>query len=87
MKTIVRLLFGIYKTCQVLRLLYDFVWNVFSNIAITNSEYLKSDAPNIERNKVEFVPLYNIKTETEIRYKNFISSIQFTYVSSQIAPF
>ena len=61
----------------------NFVWNVFSNIAITDSEYLKSDAPNIEGNKVEFVPLYNIKTGTGIGYKNFISSVQFTYVSSQ----
>ncbi|PIF62628.1 MULTISPECIES: TonB-dependent receptor [unclassified Flavobacterium] len=59
----------------------NFSWNVFSNIAITDSEYLKSDAPNIEGNKVEFVPLYNIKTG--IGYKNFISSVQFTYVSSQ----
>jgi len=61
----------------------NFVWNVFSNIAITNSEYLKSDAPNIEGNKVEFVPLYNIKTGTGIGYRNFISSVQFTYLSSQ----
>ncbi len=61
----------------------NFVWNIFSNIALTNSEYLKSDAPNIEGNKVEFVPLYNIKTGTGIGYKNFMSSVQFTYVSSQ----
>lgn len=61
----------------------NFVWDIFSNIAITDSEYLKSDAPNIEGNKVEFVPLYNIKTGTAIGYKNFISSLQFTYVSSQ----
>ncbi|MDR7211849.1 TonB-dependent receptor domain-containing protein [Flavobacterium piscis] len=61
----------------------NFVWNVFSNIAITDSKYLKSDAPNIEGNKVEFVPLYNVKTGTGIGYKNFISSVQFTYVSSQ----
>jgi Fe(3+) dicitrate transport protein len=60
-----------------------FIWNVFSNIAITDSEYLKSDAPNIQGNKVEFVPLYNIKTGTGIGYKNFVSSIQFTYLSSQ----
>lgn len=61
----------------------NFLWNVFSNIAITDSEYLKSDAPNIEGNKVEFVPLYNVKTGTGIGYKNFMSSVQFTYVSSQ----
>lgn len=58
-------------------------WNVFSNIAITDSEYLKSDAPNIKGNKVEFVPLFNIKTGTGIGYKNFMSSLQLTYLSSQ----
>jgi Fe(3+) dicitrate transport protein len=61
----------------------NFIWNVFTNIALTDSQYLKSDAPNIEGNKVEFVPLYNIKTGTGIGYKNFMSSLQFTYVSSQ----
>jgi Fe(3+) dicitrate transport protein len=61
----------------------NFTWNLFTNTAITDSEYLKSDAPNIEGNKVEFVPLYNIKTGTGIGYKNFMSSVQFTYVSSQ----
>ena len=61
----------------------NFIWNVFSNIALTDSQYLKSDAPNIEGNKVEFVPLFNIKTGTGIGYKNFMSSLQLTYVSSQ----
>jgi Fe(3+) dicitrate transport protein len=61
----------------------NFVWNVFSNIAFTDSEYLKSDAPNIEGNKVEFVPLINSKIGTGIGYKNFMTSLQFTYVSSQ----
>jgi Fe(3+) dicitrate transport protein len=61
----------------------NFTWNAFSNIAFTNSAYLKSDAPNIEGNKVEFVPLFNIKTGTGIGYKNFMTSLQFTYVSSQ----
>jgi Fe(3+) dicitrate transport protein len=44
---------------------------------------LKSDAPNIEGNKVEFVPLINSKIGTGIGYKNFMTSLQFTYVSSQ----
>lgn len=61
----------------------NFIWNVFTNIALTDSQYLKSDAPNIEGKKVEFVPLFNIKTGTGIGYKNFMSSLQFTYVSSQ----
>ena len=61
----------------------DFVWTIFTNTAFTNSKYLQSDAPNIEGNKVEFVPLINLKSGTTIGYKNFISSLQFSYVSSQ----
>lgn len=63
----------------------DFIWNVFSNIAITDSEYLTSDIEDIKGNKVEFVPLFNIKTGTGIGYKNFMSSMQFTYLSSQFS--
>jgi Fe(3+) dicitrate transport protein len=59
----------------------NFIWNVFSNIALTDSQYLKSDAPNIEGNKVEFVPLLTLRQEREL--KNFMSSLQLTYVSSQ----
>lgn len=61
----------------------NFIWNAFSNIAVTDSQYLKSDAPNIQGNKVEFVPVFNVKTGTGIGYKNFMTSLQFTYVSSQ----
>ncbi len=61
----------------------DFDWNVFSNIAITASEYLESDIANVSGNDVEFVPLVNIKTGTGIGYKNFLASLQFTYLSSQ----
>ncbi len=61
----------------------EFVWSIFTNSAITDSEYLKSNAPNIQGNKVEFVPLLNLKTGTTIGYKNFMSSVQLSYVSSQ----
>jgi Fe(3+) dicitrate transport protein len=61
----------------------QFVWNLFTNSALTDSQYLKSNAANIEGNKVEFVPLLNFKTGTSVGYKNFMTSIQFTYVSSQ----
>ena len=61
----------------------DFSWTVFSNIAITKSEYVKSDENNVEGNDVEFVPLFNIKTGTGVGYKNFQSSLQFTQLSSQ----
>ena len=61
----------------------NFIWNIYTNTALTDSQYLKSDAPNIEGNKVEFVPLYNVKTGTGLGYRNFMSSIQLSYVSSQ----
>ena len=60
-------------------------WNTFLNTAITDSEYLKSDIPKIEGNEVEFVPLLNIKAGTSLGYKNFVSSIQFTYLSEQFS--
>nr|WP_035678138.1 TonB-dependent receptor [Flavobacterium limnosediminis] len=61
----------------------NFVWNMFSNVSVTESEYLESDQPNIKGNKVEFVPLYNVKIGMGVGYKNFLSSLQFTHVSSQ----
>lgn len=61
----------------------NLIWKVFSNLALTDSEYLASETANIKGNKVEFVPNYNVKLGTGIGYKNFLSSVQFTYVSSQ----
>lgn len=63
----------------------NFAWNVFSNISVSDSKYLKSEIPKVEGNKVEFVPLFNIKTGTGIGYKNFMSSVQLTYLSSQFS--
>jgi Fe(3+) dicitrate transport protein len=60
-----------------------FTWNIFTNTAITGSEYLKSDQPGIKGNNVEFVPLLNIKTGTGFGYKGFLCSVQLTYLSSQ----
>ncbi|MDW5290338.1 TonB-dependent receptor family protein [Formosa sp. PL04] len=61
----------------------NFSWNMFINSAITSSDYLKSEAPGIQGNEVEFVPLFNIKTGTTAGYKNLKVSLQFTYLSSQ----
>jgi Fe(3+) dicitrate transport protein len=61
----------------------QFNWNVFLNLALTDSRYLESDAPGIQGNKVEFVPLVNLKTGTGIGYRNFLASIQLAYVSAQ----
>jgi Fe(3+) dicitrate transport protein len=53
--------------------------NVFSNIALTDSQYLKSDA-SIEGNKVEFVPLLTLRQERELAI-NFMSSLQLVCLS------
>ena len=58
-------------------------WSWFANTAITKSEYLKSDVPNIKGKEVEFVPLFNLKTGFNIGYKNFLTTIQYTHLSSQ----
>ena len=61
----------------------NFIWKAFANVAITDSEYLKSDQPNIKGNKVEFVPLYNTKYGTQIGYKNTLMSVQYMAVGKQ----
>ncbi|SFQ71663.1 Fe(3+) dicitrate transport protein [Flavobacterium akiainvivens] len=60
-----------------------FLWTAFINNALTGSEYLQSDAPNIEGNMVEFVPLVNLKAGTTAGYGNFKASLQLTYLSEQ----
>ncbi|MDY8137803.1 TonB-dependent receptor [Aquimarina sp. 2201CG5-10] len=59
-----------------------YVLNTFVNLAITDSEYTRSEEP-IEGNKVEFIPLINLKTGIGFGYKNFLGNIQFTHLSEQ----
>jgi Fe(3+) dicitrate transport protein len=54
----------------------QFTWNIFTNSALTGSQYLKSGVANIEGNDVEFVPLL-------VGYKNFMSSFQLMHVTAQ----
>ena len=57
--------------------------STFVNLAYTRSEYLESDATNVEGNQVEFLPEVNLKTGVNFGYKNFTSSLQYTYLSEQ----
>jgi Fe(3+) dicitrate transport protein len=57
--------------------------NVFVNTAFTNSSYVKSEFNGVEGKKVEFVPLVNLKTGAGFGYKNFMASVQYTYLSQQ----
>ncbi|MFL1896938.1 TonB-dependent receptor domain-containing protein [Aquimarina sp. 2-A2] len=60
----------------------NYVLNTFVNLAITDSEYLNSEDV-IEGNKVEFIPLINLKAGVGFGYKNFLGNIQFTHLSEQ----
>ncbi|WP_103864350.1 TonB-dependent receptor domain-containing protein [Aquimarina sp. I32.4] len=60
----------------------NYVFNAFVNLAVTDSEYTKSEE-QIEGNKVEFIPLINLKTGIGFGYKNFLGSIQYTHLSEQ----
>ena len=57
--------------------------DAFCKQCITHSRYLKTDAPNIKGNKVEFVPTINLKTGTTVGWGNFKASAQVMYVSQQ----
>lgn len=61
----------------------DYSFNYFINAAITDSEYTKSQENGVEGKKVEFVPNINLKTGIRFGYKNFLSNIQYTYLSKQ----
>lgn len=57
--------------------------NYFANMAFTQSEYTSSLEKSVIGNQVEFIPNINLKTGVKFGYKNFLSSIQYTYLSEQ----
>lgn len=57
--------------------------NLFSNLALTTSEYVKSDITNVEGKKVEHIPNVNLRTGLNFGYRNFLAAFQYTYLSRQ----
>ncbi len=57
----------------------DMSFNLFLNTALTNSEY------NGTNREVEFVPNINFKTGLSYGFKNFLGSVQFSYLSEQFS--
>ncbi|SMP16573.1 Fe(3+) dicitrate transport protein [Muriicola jejuensis] len=57
--------------------------SVFLNMALTDSEYLKSEESGVEGNRVEFIPRVNMKTGLQFGYGNFLGSLQYSYLSEQ----
>lgn len=57
--------------------------NYYVNLAVTNSKYTSSEENNVKGNKVEFIPAINLKTGLGFGYKNFLGSLQYTYLTKQ----
>lgn len=67
-----------------------FHWQHFLNFAYTDSEFTDIFLPEEfqnnglrKGNELQFVPKVNLKTGVELGYKNFKSSFQYTYISTQ----
>ncbi|MFT4673573.1 MAG: Fe(3+) dicitrate transport protein [Saprospiraceae bacterium] len=61
----------------------NFRLNAFVNFAYTESEYTQSQENNVAGKKVEFIPKINLKTGISFGHKNFLSSLQYTYLTKQ----
>jgi len=57
--------------------------NLFTNLALTKSEYTTSQRTNVAGNEVEFIPVINLKTGINFGYNDLLGSIQYTYLSEQ----
>ena len=55
----------------------------FANTSIIDSKYTASFINGIAGKKVEFVPKLNLKTGLKFTYKDFASSVQYTFLSAQ----
>lgn len=63
----------------------EYVLNYFINSSFITSEYTKSQINGVVGNEVEFIPNINLKTGIRFGYKNFLSSLQYSYLSSQFS--
>jgi Fe(3+) dicitrate transport protein len=62
---------------------YDYAASLFVNTSFIDSKYKSSSINGITGKKVEFVPKINLKSGFKLSYKDFTSSIQYTYMSEQ----
>ncbi len=61
----------------------SFEWDAFANIAWIRAEYDRNSDLVIAGNQLEFVPEWNIKTGTSVRYKKYSLNYQFSFISEQ----
>ena len=61
----------------------NFYLSVFSNLAITKSNYLDSEIAGVKGNQVEYLPLINLKSGVRFGFENFLGSLQYSYMGKQ----
>lgn len=61
----------------------NWIWQIYLSTAVSDSRYIKSDIPNVQGNKVEFVPLLNLKSGLMFGYKDLKLGVNYLYMSSQ----
>lgn len=63
----------------------DIKLNLFGNLALTSSEYIEQaeGINNVEGKKVEHIPEINFRSGVRFGYKDFLGSLQYTYLSRQ----
>ena len=59
--------------------------NIFLNTSFQKGTYVRSEETSIEGNRVELNPDLNIKCGLQYQYKNFTSSVLYSYTSSQFS--
>ena len=68
---------------KLLNLNKNNIFNFYINSSLINSEYVETQRNGVLGNKVEFVPNINLKSGIKLGINNFLSNIQFSYLSSQ----
>jgi Fe(3+) dicitrate transport protein len=74
-----------FNVKKILNMNSNYVFNYFINLSFITSEYTKSEKSGVVGNEVEFIPNLNIKTGIRFGYKNFLASLQYSYLSSQFS--
>ena len=68
---------------KLLNLNKNNIFNFYINSSLINSEYVETQRNGVLGNKVEFVPNINLKSGIKLGVNDFLSNIQFSYLSSQ----
>ncbi len=58
----------------------DVQWTFFINSSFVDARYIKTEDNSIKNKKVEMVPPVMIRTGSQLKYKDFKASVQFSHV-------